>query len=438
MKNELIQKIESKKATIGVIGLGYVGLPLLIEFYKAGFKVMGFDTDREKVCKLKAGKTYIKHIPQNTIHMISNDVERADYTDDFSLISTCDAVLICVPTPLSSHREPDLSFIRITAETIGQHLKTGQLVILESTTYPGTTEEVLAPILEETSQLVSGKDFFVAYSPEREDPNNPNYSTSTIPKVVGGINTDSLEVARSLYNQVISETVPVSNCRTAEATKLLENIFRCINIALVNELKVVFNEMKIDIWETIDAASTKPFGFMPFYPGPGLGGHCIPIDPFYLTWKAREFGITTKFIELAGEINAGMPDYVIHQALLALNEHGKSLKGSRVLLVGLAYKKNVDDARESPTFVLWKRLEKHGAEVDYYDPYCPAIRPSREHSDLAGKKSISWEDIASDSYDLAIIATAHDCVDHDDLAVKLPLVLDTRGACRNASNVYKA
>jgi len=331
-----------------------------------------------------------------------------------------------------------MSFIHHTANLIGPHIRKKQLIILESTTYPGTTEDILVPILEECSGLKAGNDFYVAYSPEREDPNNKSYSTSTIPKVVGGLNDESLAIARSLYDQVICQTVPVSNCRTAEATKLLENIFRCINIALVNELKVVFTEMNIDIWETIRAAATKPFGFMPFFPGPGLGGHCIPIDPFYLTWKAREFGIATKFIELAGEINASMPDYVIQRVMMVLNDYGRALKGSRVLLIGLAYKKNVDDARESPTFVLWKKLQKHGAQVDYYDSHCPVIRPSREHSDLSGIRSITRDQISKGNYDLAIIATAHDDVDHDYLATQVPIMIDTRGVCGDGPNVYRS
>ena len=357
---------------------------------------------------------------------------------DFTLLRECSAILICVPTPLTQHRDPDLSYVDATSRTIGPHLQKGQLVVLESTTYPGTTEDVLIPTLVETSGLTAGTDFMVAYSPEREDPNNKDFSTATIPKVVGGYTRDSLDAARGLYDCIIAETVPVSSCRAAEATKLMENIFRSVNIALVNELKTVFMEMNIDIWEVIRAASTKPFGYMPFYPGPGLGGHCIPIDPFYLTWKAREYGVTTRFIELAGEINASMPKYVIRRAMLALNDQGKALKGARIVLVGLAYKKNVDDDRESPTYALWDELVSHGAAVSYFDPFCPEIRPSRAHGHLTGIRGLEGADLRSGEYDAAIIATAHDTVDHNELATYFPLVVDTRGVCQPASNVVTA
>ena len=429
MKNKLMARIAERKAVIGVIGLGYVGLPLLLEFSKARFPVLGIDIDESKVEKLKKGESYIKHIKLES---------NIDATTDFRRLGECDALLICVPTPLTRHREPDLTYIKGTAESMGPYLRKGQLVVLESTTYPGTTEEVLVPILERANGLKASTDLFVAYSPEREDPNNSEFSTSTIPKVVGGVTDDSRDVACALYDSIICETVPVANCRTAEATKLMENVFRSINIALVNELKIIFEGMDIDVWEVIRAASTKPFGFMPFYPGPGLGGHCIPIDPFYLAWKARESGIATRFIELAGEINTAMPEYVIRRTLLGLNKRGKSLKGSRVLLMGLAYKKNIDDDRESPTYVLWKNLLKHGAEVSYFDPYCPVIRPSREHSDLAGIESRTWEEIESGNYDVAIISTAHDSVDHDALAGMVEVVVDTRGVCSMAPNVIKA
>jgi len=387
---------------------------------------------------LTAGKTYIRHINEQHIRSRITDNSKSFVTTDFTRLSECDALLICVPTPLTSHQTPDLSYIEATAENMAPYLRKGQLIALESTTYPGTTEDVLIPILEKGSGLKAGADLYIAYSPEREDPNNTDFSTSTIPKVVGGVTEDSLEIARAFYNAVICETVPVSSCRAAEATKLMENIFRCINIALVNELKIVFTEMGIDIWEVVRAASTKPFGFMPFYPGPGLGGHCIPIDPFYLTWKAKEYGISTRFIELAGEVNTGMPKYVIQRTMLALNDLGKSLRGSRVLLAGLAYKKNVDDDRESPTYILWDELIKHGAEVSYYDPYCPAVRPSREHSQYAGIKSKTFEDITADNFDVVIISTAHDSVDHDAIAEKVPIVIDTRGTCKAADNVVKA
>jgi UDP-N-acetyl-D-glucosamine dehydrogenase len=438
MKDSFVRKMEAREARVGIIGLGYVGLPLLLEFAGKGFRVLGLDIDARKVEELKAGRSYIRHIPPEPIRKCFAPGGKADATTDYRQASTCDALVICVPTPLTHHRDPDLSFIESTAHSIGPHLRKGQLVSLESTTYPGTTEEVLIPILEKESGLKAGTDFMVAFSPEREDPSNKDFRTSTIPKVVGGLDPDSLQAACSLYGAVICRTVPVSSCRAAEATKLLENIFRCINIALVNELKVVFAEMGIDIWEVVEAAKTKPFGFMPFYPGPGLGGHCIPIDPFYLTWKARAYGIPTKFIELAGEINTAMPDYVINRTMLALSEHGKPLKGARILLVGLAYKKNVDDDRESPTYVLWKKLLKLGASIAYYDPYCPVVRPTREHPELAGARSRSWEDIPRDGYDVAIIATAHDQVDHARLAAMVPLVVDTRGTLPAGGNVVKA
>jgi UDP-N-acetyl-D-glucosamine dehydrogenase len=435
---ELLGKIESNDAVVGIVGLGYVGLPLMMEFADEGFPVVGFDVDPKKISQLDAGETYIKHLPSERIKELISDNPKASSTADFSRISDVDAILIAVPTPLSDHRDPDLSYVVKTAETIAPFLRKGQLVALESTTYPGTTEEVLAPVLEDGSGLKAGEDFYVAYSPEREDPNNAKYNTKTIPKVVGADDDDSRAIANALYGKVICETVPVSSCRAAEATKLTENIFRCINIALVNELKVIYKDMDIDVWEVIHAASTKPFGFMPFYPGPGLGGHCIPIDPFYLTWKAREFGQNTRFIELAGEINTAMPEYVINQTMLAMNEQGKALQGSRILLVGLAYKKNVDDDRESPTYVLWDQLVDLGAKVGYYDPYCPVVRPSREHSHFAGIPSAMLEDVTADNFDVAIISTAHDGVDHDALAAQLPLVVDTRNACSPAENVVKA
>jgi len=442
MRDAAVDRIRQREACVGIVGLGYVGLPLLIEFSKAGFPVVGLDIDERKVEMLKAGECYIRHIPSEAIAAAflgeTAEGKSADATTDFARAAECDALLICVPTPLSRHRDPDLSYVGNTAEQLAPHLKSGQLIVLESTTYPGTTEDVLVPILEKGSGLKAGADFFVAYSPEREDPNNAQHSTATIPKVVGGLTADSLAVAQTLYDAVICETVPVSNCRTAEATKLMENIFRCINIALVNELKMVFSEMDIDVWEVIRAAQTKPFGFMPFYPGPGLGGHCIPIDPFYLTWKAREYGIPTKFIELAGEINTAMPSYVVQRTLLALNDRGKSIRGSRILLVGLAYKKNVDDDRESPTYELWEELLGLGAEVDYYDPYCPEVRPSRRHAQFAGTRSCSWEDIAAGGYDVVLIATAHDSVDHDALARMVDLCVDTRGVCAGGENVVKA
>ncbi len=438
LKNRLLELIKAREATIGVIGMVYVGLPLALEFARAGFPVVGFDIDKEKVRALQTGHSYISHLSAAAINSAFTSNVKASATTDLARVADCDAVVLCVPTPLTKHREPDLSYITNTIEEIDGHVRCGQLLVLESTTYPGTTEEVLVPAIETASKLKAGVDFFVAYSPEREDPNNAEFSTSTIPKVVGGLNAASLEIARALYDTIICETVPVADCRTAEATKLMENIFRCVNIALVNELKLVFSEMGIDIWEVIRAASTKPFGFMPFYPGPGLGGHCIPIDPFYLSWKAREYGLSTRFIELAGEINTKMPNYVVQQTLLALNQQGKPLKNSRVLLVGLAYKKNVDDDRESPTYALWQELRRHGAAVAYYDPYCPEIRPSRAHPELAGIQSREWDRLGAENYDVAIISTAHDNVDHDALAALTPLVIDTRGVCAPHANVVKA
>jgi UDP-N-acetyl-D-glucosamine dehydrogenase len=438
MKQSFLKRIESREARIGIVGLGYVGLPLLLEFSKADFQVTGFDVDLAKIDQLAKGESYIRHISADAIADAFCTRETADATTDFARITECDALLICVPTPLTRHREPDLSFVEGTAQSMAPYMKKGQLVVLESTTYPGTTEQVMGPILEKGSGLTAGQDFFVAYSPEREDPNNGQFSTATIPKVVGGLDKDSLEVACALYNCVICETVPVSSCRAAEATKLMENIFRCINIALVNELKMVFTEMDIDVWEVVRAASTKPFGFMPFYPGPGLGGHCIPIDPFYLTWKAKEYGISTRFIELAGEVNTAMPGYVIQRTMLALNDQGKALRGSKVLLVGLAYKKNVDDDRESPTYVLWGELLRHGAEVSYYDPFCPVVRPTREHSQFAGIESVSWDDVVGGGFDVALISTAHDGIDYDALVENTAIVVDTRGSCPDAPNVVKA
>ncbi len=438
MKVRFVCAIDSRELRVGVVGLGYVGLPLLIEFSNAGFPVTGLDIDEKKTKAITQGKSYIRHISDERIRVLLTENQKVAVTTDFRHASGCDALLICVPTPLTEHRDPDLSFIEKTAAAIAPHLRAGQLIVLESTTYPGTTEEVLVPILESISGMKAGDDFMVAYSPEREDPNNTDFSTSTIPKVIGGVDDNSLAAAIALYGAVICKTVPVSNCRTAEATKLMENIFRCINIALVNELKVVFTEMDIDVWEVIRAASTKPFGFMPFYPGPGLGGHCIPIDPFYLTWKAKEYGISTRFIELAGEVNTAMPSYVVQQTMLALNRMGKAVNGSRILLVGLAYKKNVDDDRESPTYALWDQLLALGAEVSYFDPLCPVVRPSREHSLFAGIASVSLEDIDADHFDAAIISTGHDEVDHDALAARLPLMVDTRGVCQPAANIVKA
>ena len=433
-----IERVKQRQARVAVVGMGYVGLPLLLEFARHGFHGLGIDIDPVKVERLNRGEGYIKHIAPEDVARFFKQERRLEATGDFARVRECDAVIICVPTPLTKYRDPDMSYIVRTSEQLAPHVHAGLLVSLESTTYPGTTDEVMVPILERGSGLKAGRDFFVAFSPEREDPSNPQFRTATIPKVVGGFDADSLAVAVALYGSIIARTVPVSSCRVAEATKLVENIFRCINIALVNELKLVFTEMGIDIWEVVEAAKTKPFGYMPFYPGPGLGGHCIPIDPFYLTWKAREFGISTRFIELAGEINTSMPRYVIQRTILALNQRGQTLQGRRVLLVGLAYKKNVDDPRESPTFVLWEELEKLGAKVSYADPFFERVPHSREHERFAGIPGVNLAALKPGDFDVAIIATAHDSVDHNALAQQVGLVVDTRNACRPAPNVCKA
>jgi len=435
MLKTFLRKIEKKEAVIGILGLGYVGLPLLIEFSKAKFKVIGFDIDSKKGEMLKKGKSYIKHIPSENIKKMVNSGE-FEYYSEFSHAAKCDAIIICVPTPLTKQREPDMTYIINSAEVLAPFVRKNQLYCLESTTYPGTTDEILKPILEKNG-LKAGEDFFLAFSPEREDPNNKDYSTSTIPKVVGGYNQVSLEAAQAMYNTVICKTVPVSSTATAEATKLMENIFRCINIAMVNELKIIFDKMGIDIWEVINAAKTKPFGYMPFYPGPGLGGHCIPIDPFYLTWKAREFDYPTKFIELAGEINSAMPRYVVEKTLNALNDRKKNLNGANVLIVGLAYKKNVDDIRESPSFKLWKLLEEKGAIVSYYDPYCPEIHDTRHYPQYAHKKSIADLQQVKD-YDAVVISTDHDCVDYEFLKNNARIIIDTKNTVKLGENVIRA
>ncbi|MCX7013069.1 MAG: nucleotide sugar dehydrogenase [Candidatus Sumerlaeota bacterium] len=423
------QRIAERQATIGVVGMGYVGLPLLLEFCRKGFKGLGFDILPERCRQLKDGRSYIAHIPDASIRS-QVEAGRLDATSDFARVAEADALLICVPTPLTRHREPDLSFIVKTAESIAPHLKTGCLVVLESTTYPGTTAEDLVPILERHGRKV-GKDLFVAFSPEREDPGREGHSAPVIPKVVGADDPVSREMAECLYSQVVVKVVPVQGTRTAEAVKLTENIFRSVNIALVNELKVIFTQMGVDVWEVIEAAKTKPFGFMPFYPGPGLGGHCIPIDPFYLTWKAREYDCNTKFIELAGEINSSMPRYVIERLTRALNDRGKPLRGSRILILGMAYKSDVDDDRESPSYQLFELLLAGGAQVAYYDPYIPVIKPSRQHAKLAGRKSIEWAPDLLESFDAALIATAHSQVDYAAVVRHSKLVVDSRNATRN-------
>ncbi len=428
-------------ARIAIVGLGYVGLPLSLQFARCGVAVLGLDIDDKKVKSLNASQSYIHHISAKTIAAQVSSGRFAASTD-FRRVREVQAVIICVPTPLNKNREPDISYIIKTGEAIAPHLQRGQLVVLESTTYPGTTDEDLRQVLEKGSGLKAGTDFHLAFSPEREDPGNPDSVVAQIPKVVGGFTPACLKQAAALYGQAIKTIVPVSSCRAAEATKLLENIFRGVNIALVNELKMVYGAMDIDVWEVINAAKTKPFGYMPFYPGPGLGGHCIPIDPFYLTWKAREYGQSTRFIELAGEVNTSMPDWVVHRVAEALNSKSRSIKGSRVLILGLAYKANVDDDRESPSYILLQKLKDRGAEVAYHDPYVPVIRPSREHSHWAGTKSVPWTKASIRSFDLVLISTAHANVNYTELLQWSPMVVDTRnataGLTAQTNQVWKA
>ena len=434
----LAAKIESRTARVCIVGLGYVGLPLAQTFVRVGYSVLGFDIDAEKVKKLMLGQSYIGHIPPEHIQDLVK-TGRFEATCEAARFGEADAIVICVPTPLTDAREPDLSFIVKTGEAIRKHLRSGQLVVLESTTYPGTTDELLQPILEQ-SGLAVGRDFFLAFSPEREDPGNPNFSTSTIPKVVGGIDEMSGRLAASLYAPVVSAVVPVSNARVAEACKILENTYRAVNIALVNELKVVFEAMGIDIWEVIAAAKTKPFGFQAFYPGPGLGGHCIPIDPFYLTWAARKYGHNTRFIELAGEVNQAMPRYVVRRVAEALNENSKSLKGSKICVLGVAYKKNIDDPRESPAFEILELLEKFGALVSYSDPHVPTLPAMRHHHIRLDSEKLT--DPFLQSLDCALIVTDHSSVDYARVVKHARLVVDTRNATagipRQAGRVVKA
>ena len=427
---EILNEIENKSSRVGIIGLGYVGLPLLWRFHEVGFEVLGFDIDERKIKAFEEGNAYIKHFGSDRMSQLSGS-DRCEATKDFSRVKEADFLLLCVPTPLDEHREPDMSYVSSTVESIAPHLREGQLVILESTTYPGTTEELITPICEKHSGMRAGSDFYVAYSPEREDPGNPDFSTQTIPKVVGADSEEARSIAVALYSQVIDEVVPVSNTRTAEAVKLLENIFRSVNIALVNEMKMVLQRMDIDVHEVIEAAATKPFGFMKFTPGPGLGGHCIPIDPFYLTWKAREFDINTRFIELAGDVNTNMPNYVVQRTIEALNEKEKSLKGSKVLCIGLAYKPNVDDMRESPSFPIMDLLTKYGADVSYYDPYIPVITPTREHAEWTGQKSVEWTDETIRSFDAALIITDHSDIDYATLPKWCNCIIDTRNAMQH-------
>ena len=463
---ELLNKIESKTAAVGIIGLGYVGLPLGLEFAGKGFKVTGFDIDEKKIPVLNSGKSYIKHIKEDRIKK-AIDSGKFEATSDFSRLTACDAIIICVPTPLDEHKEPDLTYIINSGKIVAQYLRRGQLVVLESSTYPGTTEEILLPMFANAPseqlkiknsklkienqppttnyQLPTyevGKDFYLAFSPEREDPNNPDFNTATIPKVIGGITAECLKIAKALYDNVIVKTVPVSSPKAAEATKLLENIYRSVNIALVNELKMVFDRMGIDVWEVIEAAKTKPFGFHAFYPGPGLGGHCIPIDPFYLTWKAREYDINTRFIELAGEINTSMPYYVVERTMEALNLSKKSLNGARVLILGASYKKDIDDMRESPTLKLIEILREKGAEVDYNDPYIPKLPPTRKYTYDMSSVELNEKNLAK--YDVVLLSTDHTYYkDNSKFIIQnSKLIVDTRNVFKingiSDGKIYKA
>ncbi len=439
--SQLEQRIAARAATAGVIGLGYVGLPLAMAIARAGFTVTGFDVDPAKPDLLLQGKSYIDAVSSEELarHVAG---KRFTATTDMTGLAQCDVIVICVPTPLTRQREPDMSYIEATAQVIAAHLRPEQLVILESTTYPGTTDEVVRPILE-TSGLTCGRDVFLGFSPEREDPGNTSFETVTIPKVVAGDGPEAQRLVTAFYGAVVKRVVPVSSTATAEAVKITENIFRAVNIALVNELKVIYDAMGIDVWEVIEAAKTKPFGFMPFYPGPGLGGHCIPIDPFYLTWKSREFDLPTRFIELAGEVNTSMPRYVVKRLEEALDERlGLSLGKARILILGLAYKKNVSDVRESPTFKLMELLERRGTQCDYHDPHVATIPPTREHAAFTGRKSVELNSGALATYDAVLISTDHDAVDYALIAREAKLILDTRNAIANrnlsAANCIKS
>lgn len=430
-KKSLVDRLEDRSATVGVVGMGYVGLPLTRTFCDAGFRCIGFDVDAKKIRKLNAGTSYIEHIPSGFLKDVVRR-KRFRATDRFSDLTRCDAIVICVPTPLTRMREPDMRFVRQTADTIARYLRKDQLVSLESTTYPGTTREVLLPIFESGGLKVE-RDFYLAYSPEREDPGRTTHTTTTIPKVVGGYGPRSLAAARALYGAAIDTVVPVPSCEVAEAAKILENVYRCVNIALANEMKMLFDRMGINVWEVIGAAATKPFGFQPFYPGPGLGGHCIPIDPFYLTWKAREFGQSTRFIELAGEINTQMPEYVVARVTDALNSRGKPVRGSRILVLGLAYKKDVDDVRESPSIELIEMLRELGAKVDYNDPHVKQTHPQREHDLKMRSRPLGRAMLGA--YDCVLIATDHSAYDYQSIVDHSQLVIDTRNAtarCKRA------
>lgn len=420
--DRLLDRIQQRTARVGVIGLGYVGLPLLLLFEESGFEVTGFDVDPAKVDALTRGESYIRHIGADRVRKAFGS-KRANATSNFEELTSCDAIMVCVPTPLGNHREPDLKYVRMTAEAIAENLRIGQLIVLESTTYPGTTREEFLPRLEARG-MVCGRDFFLAFSPEREDPGNEKFNTKTIPKVVGGIDEPSLRAASALYSSAVDRVVPVASAEVAESAKLLENIFRAVNIALVNELKVVFERMGIDIWQVIEAAKTKPFGFMPFYPGPGLGGHCIPLDPFYLTWKAAEHGMWARFIELAGEVNASMPRYVVDRTVEALNQQRKSINGAKVLVLGLSYKPDIDDDRESPSFEIIELLQERGASVSYCDPFVPVARRGRKH-DL-GLASVECSSQEFAKYDAVVISTPHSQFRDPSLYAGAQLVIDTR------------
>lgn len=433
---ELIDKINKRSAKIGIIGLGYVGLPLVIRFCEEGFNVLGFDIDPDKVNKLNHGESYIKHIPSDTIQRLAAQ-KVFSATADMSKLKEADAIIICVPTPLTDKREPDMQYVENTAKEIAKNLRKGQLVSLESTTYPGTTEELLLPLFSEKG-LKAGKDFFLVFSPEREDPGRKDFTTKTTPKIIGGVTSSCLQVGEALYSKIVDKVVKVSSPKAAEMTKLLENIYRSVNIALVNELKMLCDRMGIDIWEVIEAAKTKPFGFQAFYPGPGLGGHCIPVDPFYLTWKAREYDFSTRFIELAGEINTNMPYYVAQKVMEALNNKGKSIKGAKILILGAAYKKDIDDMRESPSVHLMELLLKKGALVDYNDPYVPKLPKLRGHT--LNMKSVKLDGKTIKKYDCVVIVTDHSCFDYRWLAKESRLLVDSRGVTKgiNAKNIVRA
>ena len=432
---QLVDKFRAEEATIGIIGLGYVGLPLALTFGRKKVHIVGFDVDGRKLGALAEKRSYLRHIPSERIAGLV-ETGRFQATDDFSRSKECDAVIICVPTPLSTHREPDMSYVRSTAEAIGPHLRRGQLIVLESTTYPGTTEELLRGILEEHSGLTAGEDFLLAYSPEREDPGNPDFDTQRIPKVVGGLTPACRDAAVALYELALDQIVTVSKPAVAEATKLLENIFRGVNIALVNEMKILCDHMGIDVWEVIEAASTKPFGFMPFFPGPGLGGHCIPIDPFYLTWKAREYDLSTRFIELAGEINTDMPRYVIRRLADALNDRCVPLNGARILILGVAYKRDVDDVRESPALRILDFLSAKGAEVCYHDPFVPTLEDQGRGAPALSSVALSAEAISG--ADAVMIITDHTNIDYTWVAKHAALVIDTRNATRDIPEPLRA